>query len=73
MTKVDRYQQILQTIQEKHPEKLCLNVTEVAPLIGVKKGSLYNALSKGICPIRVTRRGGHPRFLIHDIAEYLAS
>ena len=67
-----RKREILESLERAYPGKLRLSVGEVANIFGSAKGTIYNQLSAGTCPIRFSRNGGRPRALIHDVAAYLA-
>ncbi|WP_156479909.1 hypothetical protein [Collimonas pratensis] len=50
---------------------LRLNVEQLAGLLGITKGALYNQLSAGTCPVKTYIDGGKRWADYRDVAEHL--
>jgi hypothetical protein len=64
--------EILQLLRQEYPGKLLFSIREVAEIIRLKPGTLYNRISQGNCPVRFSRKGGKPMCLISDLARGIA-
>lgn len=52
---------------------LRLNAEQLAEVLGISKGALYNQISSGTCPVKTYLDGGKRFADYRDVAEHLDS
>jgi hypothetical protein len=50
---------------------LRLNVEQLADVLGITKGALYNQFSAGVCPVKTYTDGGKRWADYRDVAQHL--
>lgn len=50
---------------------LRLNVEQIAEILGISKGALYNQISAGTCPVKTYIDGGKRWADYRDVAQHL--
>ena len=76
MSKYQKYNEILKTLERSFPGKIYLSISEFAQASGMAKGTVYNRIhskSKDRLNIPVVKIGNRPKFRIHDTARFLAA
>jgi len=64
--------EVLTLLQSEYPGQLLFSIPEVAKILRLKTGTLYNRISKGTCPVHFSRRGRRPMALVTDLARGIA-